>query len=36
MPVDGTGKALLDDFGSRHVDYGAGPCPYCNGPMPKL
>lgn len=28
MPVDKTGKALLDDFN-------AGPCPYCNGPMPK-
>lgn len=36
MPVDKFGKALLDDFYSLHVDGNAGPCPYCDGPMPKL
>lgn len=36
MPVDETGKALLDDFYADGIDRNAGPCPYCNGPMPKL
>ena len=35
MPVDENGIALLDDFFARGVDQSAGPCPYCNGPMPK-
>lgn len=34
MPTDKNGKALLDDI--SNADYGAGLCPYCNGPMPKL
>lgn len=34
MPVDSSGKALLDDIGN--ADLNAGPCPYCDGPMPKL
>lgn len=36
MPVDSAGKALLDDFGAIGIDFNAGPCPYCNGPMAKL
>jgi hypothetical protein len=35
MPVDDTGKALLDDFYMPGVDRHAGPCPYCGGPMRK-
>lgn len=36
MPVDGAGKALIDDIYAGDFDRNAGPCPYCNGPMPKL
>jgi hypothetical protein len=34
MPVDRYGIALLYDI--PDVDHHSGPCPYCNGPMPKL
>lgn len=34
-PVDRHGRALLNDFGADGVDRHAGPCPSCNGPMPK-
>lgn len=33
MPVDRSGKALMDEISD--VDWNAGPCPDCNGPMPK-
>jgi len=36
MPTDEAGKALLDDFYASGIDRSAGPCPDCNGPMPKL
>lgn len=36
MPVDANGKALFDDFYGRGMDRNAGPCPYCDGPMPRL
>lgn len=36
MPTDAAGNALLDDFYAKDIDRNAGPCPYCNGPMPKL
>ena len=35
MPTDENGIALLDDFFAKDIDRNAGPCPYCNGPMPK-
>jgi hypothetical protein len=35
MPVDRDGRALYDDFGADHIDRHSGPCPSCNGPMPK-
>lgn len=35
MPVDRDGRALCDDFGADGIARNAGPCPYCNGPMPK-
>lgn len=36
MPVDSSGNALIDDIYAGDFDRNAGPCPYCNGPMPKL
>lgn len=36
MPVTENGLALYDDFGADHIDHNFGPCPVCNGPVPKL